>query len=420
MKIVIANYRYFISGGPERYLFNITEILEKNGHTVIPFSIKHNKNKPSIFENYFMNPVGNGDEVFANEYKKNNLKTVITVLSRMLYSREAKLKFKKILEDTKPDLVYVLYYQNKMSSSIIDAAYEMKVPIIQRISDFGLICANNLFYIYKDKQICERCLHGTKLNAIKHKCINNSFFNSFIKVLALKIQDIRKTTEKISAFVIPAEFTIKKFIEFGIPAKKIHHIPTFYNHSNSNEMDEIIYQDFFLYIGRVDPDKGILTLVKAFVDTPYKLVIIGSSIEGYDDFIKNYLSNKNHSITFLGKLDFNEIKPYLRSCLCTLCPSECYDNLPNSVLESYAYKKAVIASRLGALIDLVVDKETGLNFTTGNFLELRTKVKYLYDNKSEAIKLGNQANVRLLTEYSENLHYEKLLYLFNSISNEYN
>lgn len=416
LKIVLVNYRYFIAGGPERYLFNITEILEKNGHTVIPFSIKHNKNKSSIYESYFMDAVGKGDEVFANEYKKNNLKIVFTVLSRMLYSFEAKSKFKKLLKDTKPDLIYVLYYQNKISTSIIDAAYEMKVPVIQRISDFGHICANNIFYIYQINQICERCLHGSKINAIKYKCVNNSFFNSLIKVLALKIQDLRKTTQKISAFVIPAEFTIQKFKEFGIPSQKIHLIPTFFNNTEDNGQDEIRYENFFLYVGRVDPDKGILTLVKAFEDTPYKLIIIGSSINGYEDVIKNYLYKKNHSISFLGKLDFNEIKPYLKSCMCTICPSECYDNLPNSVLESYAFNKGVIASRLGALIDLVVDNQTGLNFTAGDYLDLRLKVKYIFENKSEAIRLGNQAKVKLLTEYSENLHYEKLLYLFNSIS----
>lgn len=40
MKIALVNYRYFISGGPERYYFNIKEVLERHGHTVVPFSIK--------------------------------------------------------------------------------------------------------------------------------------------------------------------------------------------------------------------------------------------------------------------------------------------------------------------------------------------------------------------------------------------
>ena len=420
MKIIIVNYRYFISGGPERYLFNIKDLFEKNGHEVIPFSIKYNKNLPSSYENYFMDPIGNGNEVFANQYKRNNLKTVFTVLSRMLYSFEAKSKLKKLIKDTSPDLVYVLYYQNKMSASIIDAAYEMKVPVIQRISDFGHICADNIFYNFKLGEVCERCLHGSRINAIKYKCVNNSYFNSFVKVMALKIQDIRKTTQKISAFVIPAEFTVQKFREFGIPEKKIHFIPTFYNNKKDDSPGEITYENFFLYVGRVDRDKGILTLAKAFEDTCYKLVIIGSSQDGYDTEIKKYLLNKNHNISFLGMLGFEEIKPYLKSCLCTICPSEWYDNLPNSVLESYGYSKAVIASRLGSLKDVVVDNQTGLTFTAANHLELRSKVKYLFENKPEAIRLGSQAKEKLLTEYSENLHYERLLYLFNKTISEKN
>lgn len=53
MKIVIANIRYFVSGGPERYMFNIKEVFENNGHTIIPFSIKHANNRPSEYEQYY-------------------------------------------------------------------------------------------------------------------------------------------------------------------------------------------------------------------------------------------------------------------------------------------------------------------------------------------------------------------------------
>lgn len=419
MKIVIVNIRYFVSGGPERYLFNITELLEKNGHTVIPFSIKHNKNRVTKYGDYFMDAVGTGDEVFAHEYKK-DYRTILKVLGRMLYSFYAKKKFKTLLKNVKPDLVYSLYFQNKMSGSVIDAAYDLKIPVVQRISDFGFICANNVFFIYKNNEICERCLHSTKMNAVIHKCVNESYLKSFIKVVALKIQDFQKTTDKISAFVIPSDFTAQKFREWRALSKKIHCIPTFYNNTYDDDTDKVRYENFFLYIGRVDPDKGLMTLVRAFEETPYKLIIIGSSIEGYDGILKEYLKDKNHNISFTGKLDFKNIQPYLKSCLCTICPSVSYDNLPNSVLESYGNKKAVIASKLGSLIDLIIDNQTGLCFSHGNHIELRSKVEYLYANQSEAIRLGEQAYDKLLTDYSESLHYDSLLHLFNSVRSEKN
>lgn len=419
MRIALVNYRYFISGGPERYLFNIKEILERNGHTVIPFSIKHNLNKPTEYEKYFVSAVGDGDAVYANDYKKGGFRTMITAIGRMLYSFEAKKKFKKLIREQKPDIVYVLYYQNKLSASVIDAAHDLNVPVVQRISDFGHICVNNLFYIYQEAEICERCLHGSRINALRHKCVNNSLLNTLLKVIALKIQDLRKTTKKISAFVIPAEFTSRKFREFGIPGSKITCLPTFYNTQNDAGTG-VRYEDFFLYFGRVDAEKGILTMVKAFENTPYRLKIIGSSINGYDQVVKDYLHGKNHNIEFLGQLDFKEIAHYLGACLCTLCPSECYDNMPNSVLESYAYNKAVIASRLGALEDLVKDGQTGLSFEPENVDALRACIERMYNNKEEAIRLGENGKALLLTEFSENLHYERLMNIFNSLHRETN
>lgn len=413
MKIVLVNYRYFVSGGPERYMFNIKEILESNGHEVIPFSIKHNQNKSSEYDDYFLDSIGTGDEMYGHEYKK-NFGTIIQAFSRMVYSFEAKRKLTKLLFDVKPDIVYVLYFQNKLSCSIIDAAYHLGIPIIQRISDFGHICINNHFYHYQKKKICEKCLYGSSANAITNKCANNSYINSTIKVLALKVHDILKIRDKISAFVIPANFTIIKFIEFGVPKDKIFHVPTFFNFQNENKT-EVKYDNFFLYLGRVDPDKGLLTLVKAFENSKYKLTIIGFSIEGYDVYLKEYLKDKNHNITFKGKLEFSEIIPYLENCLCTICPSEWYDNFPNSVLESFAYRKPVIASNLGSLKELVIEYTTGLHFEVGDIKSLRKKIEFMIENKNEVIRMGNNAYDKLKNEYSSQIHYNKLIEVFENI-----
>jgi len=410
MKIVLVHYRYFVSGGPERYMFNITDILKSHGHEVIPFSVKHNKNHQNDYEDYFLEPIGTGDEVYGHEYKK-DFKTVSKVLSRMIYSFEAKRKFKELLAKQRPDLVYVLQYQNKISCSVIDAAYDMKIPIVQRISDFGHICIDNIFYHYQTKTVCEACLKGSKFNAIKKKCANNSLVNSMIKVLALKIQDIRKTRDKISSYIIPAKFTVEKFEEFGVSADKIYNIPTFFN--PKNELGKVIqYNDYFVYVGRVDPDKGLFTLVNAFKDTNKKLVIIGSSIEGYDQYLKDYLGDEHPNIVFTGNLEFDAIRPYLEHCICTICPSEWYDNFPNAVLESYAYDKAVIASYIGSLKDLVTHKDTGLHFEAANVESLKEAVDYMYNNREEAARMGKNSYQKLITEYSSELHYSRLMNVF--------
>lgn len=401
-----------MSGGPERYLFNIIDILKQNGHEVVPFSVNHNDNEPSEYDKYFLDPIGDGSEIYGYEYKK-NIATIWQAITRVIYSFKAKKSIKKLLEDVNPDLVYVLQFQNKLSCSVIDAAYAKKIPIVQRISDFGHICIDNILYRYDNNTICESCLNGSKLNAIKNKCANSSYINSAIKVAALKVHDYLKIRDKISFFVFPSKFTASKFHKFGIELSKINHIPTFFNTSNiSNTVVE--YNDYFLYVGRVDPDKGLLTLVKAFINTPYKLVIIGFSIDGYDNILKDFLKDKNHNITFTGKLEFAEISYYLKTCLCTICPTEWYDNMPNAVLESYAFKKAVIASNIGSLQDLIIDKKTGLHFKTQNVEDLYEKVAYLYTNQETARFMGENAYNKLMTENSTENHYNQLIKLFNS------
>ena len=65
MKILIVHYRYFISGGPERYLFNLKEALEARGHEVIPFSIKNSQNVKSHYSFAYLHRLGESRVLFV-------------------------------------------------------------------------------------------------------------------------------------------------------------------------------------------------------------------------------------------------------------------------------------------------------------------------------------------------------------------
>lgn len=409
MKIVLVNYRYFISGGPERYYFNIKEILEKNGHEVIPFSIKSSRNLANNYEKYFLDIVD--DEVYFAQAKK-SVKLILKSFARMFYSLEAKHKFKLLLSDTKPDLIYIMQMHNKISPSIVDAARKMHVPVVHRISDFQYMCPNALFY-NNQKGICEDCLKGHRLNCIKYRCVLNSPIYSAIKMVAKWFHDLIKVTTKINAFVIPSSFTLGKLQEYGIPKNKLFHIPTFFNLKEDNPNVE--YNPFILFVGRIEKQKGLMTLIKAFENTDYNLKIIGFSNDGYEDKLKNYLKGKKHNIEFLGRKNLEEIVPYLKSCLCTTVPSEWYDNFPNVILESFAYKKAVIATNFGSLPELVHDNQTGLTFKYADVKDLKNKIKFMLENTDKARLMGENAYNQVVTLYSPKQHYNQLINLFNLV-----
>lgn len=421
MKIILVNYRYFISGGPERYYFNIKEILEKHGHEVIPFSVKSKRNLPNDYEKYFLDIVD--DDVYFARAKKKTPKMILKSFTRMFYSLEAKRKMKQLIADTKPDLVYIMQMHNKISPSIVDAAREMKVPVVHRISDFQYMCPNALFY-NDTIGVCEDCLKGKRWSCVKYRCVLNSPVYSMIKMMAKWFHDIIKVTNRIDAFVVPSEFTLGKLNEYGIPKEKLNHIPTFYNMKEPNPVVE--YKPFVLFVGRIEKQKGLMTLVKTFENLPYELKIIGFSNDGYEDELKQYLGyesedseiyGKNHNIEFLGRKEFKDIVPYLKSCLCTTVPSEWYDNFPNVVLESYAYKKAVIATDFGSLKYMVEDGKTGLKFNYADIGDFQAKIKYMVEHVEDAKTMGENGYKLIETKYSADSHYNQLIRVFNRVIN---
>jgi glycosyltransferase involved in cell wall biosynthesis len=157
-----------------------------------------------------------------------------------------------------------------------------------------------------------------------------------------------------------------------------------------------------------------MTLIKAFENTEYSLKIIGASSSGYDETLKSYLKNKKHNIEFLGSKKFEEIQVYLGKCAFTVMPTEIYDNFPNTVLESYAFKKCVLATDTGSLREIITDNETGILFPVKDFKFLKDKIQYLFSNRSKCIELGEKAFGKLNEDFSAEKHYRDLIGLFET------
>lgn len=91
MKILLVNKFHYIKGGSETYYFGLADILRKQGHEVIFFSMKDEKNVPCEQEKYFV------ENVDFNQ--KMNLVKLVKASLKMLYSLEAKRKFEQLLID---------------------------------------------------------------------------------------------------------------------------------------------------------------------------------------------------------------------------------------------------------------------------------------------------------------------------------
>jgi len=417
MKIILVNYRYFNSGGPERYMSNIKQLLESNGHKVVPFSVNHNRNINTHYKKYFLGKIGSGEESYFNEYNLFRIIDLFKIAERYVYSLEAKRKFYALLKDTKPDLIYIIQYHNKISHSILDVARNKRIPVIHRISDYSYVCANALLYNFKINDVCNYCLVGSRLNSIKYKCVSNSIIMSLIKTIVMFIQSNSAGVKHISNFVVPSKHTIRKLIKGNFSRNKLVHIPSFYNDKNHNEREtnkNTTKTPYALYIGRIEKEKGVEILIEAFQESRYSLKIIGYSKSDFEKKLKQSLIGKDHDIEFIGKLPHGHVMRYLSNCLFTIVPSLCYDNFPNVVLESFKSKKPVVCSKLGSLAEIVVNRHNGALFNPGNTKELVKIINYFFTNVEIVKRLGENAYHDLTNRYSSEQHYEKLMTIFHA------
>ena len=411
MKILIVNYRYFISGGPEKYMFNIKKVFEKYGHEVIPFSIHSNKNVETEYSKYFVEPIGGRDATYYDEYKKTP-KTIWKMITRSVYSLEVKKAIQKEIRDVKPDIVYVIHFVNKLSPSVIRGAKQMGVPVVLRLSDYFLLCPR--FDFLSKTEICEECLKKGYWSCVKKRCVKGSFFASTIRVFSMKIHKWMNIYKDVDAFITPSEYLKEKLVENGYKAEKIYCIPTFT--LSKAQPDEAIIGDYGLYFGRITVEKGVDTIVRAYEKLPdHQVKIMGDDTTEEAVRLKNYIrEHKISNIEFIGFKTGEELERMIKKARFVLIPSIWYDNLPNTSLEAFQYGKPVIASDIGSLKELVVDGYNGFLFEPSDIEGLIEKIR-LFDQDEIVRNMGTNSKAILENRFSVEKHYDTLINLFEKL-----
>ncbi|MHB8062202.1 MAG: glycosyltransferase family 4 protein [Ruminiclostridium sp.] len=406
-KILIANYRYFISGGPEKYMFNIKNVFEQKGHKVVPFSVKSNKNVATEYKKYFVRPIGGENAVYFNEYKKSP-QTVFKMLSRSFYSPEVKKALEYEIDMEKPDAIYILHHVNKLSPSVIRAAKNSGKKVIVRLSDFFLMCPR--FDFLREGNVCESCMQGSLINAVHHNCVQNSKVASIIRVMSMKFHRLIKIYDSVDYFVSPSTFLRSKLIEFGFDEEKIIHIPTFIDASKIEA--KYTNENYILYLGRLNKEKGVEYAIKAMKyieDKSLILKVAGEASDGELKNIQNIISSNNvDNVELLGFKSGKELDSLISNTKFIVVPSIWYDNMPNVLLEAFAYGKPAIASNFGSLPEVVDDEINGLLFRPKDELDLANKINLLNSNREQIIEYGKNARNKVEKYYNSELHYKKL------------
>ena len=399
MKVLLVNKFLFPNGGSETYLFNLGEFLSAKGHEVEYFGMEHSGR---IVGNRLNSYTSDMDFHNGSKFSK------ITYPIKTVYSVEARRKLRIVLDDFKPDVCHLNNFNFQLTPSIIleirkwEKATKHKCKIVYTAHDYQFVCPDHLCNNPNTHQNCEKCLGGRFINCFKGKCIHGSAAKSLIGSIEGYFWNTLGVYKNIDSIICCSEFMKSKLDTNPILAEKT---VVMHNFVNTVTIPTTEKKEFVLYFGRFSSEKGFNTLVKVAKALPHISFIFAGAgpLESELGGIENV---KN-----VGFVSGDKLAVLISQAKFTVCPSECYENCPFSVIESQLYGTPVIAADIGGIPELVDNGVTGELFESKNAADLQQKIDTLWQNDN------------LCKEYSQNCknksfiliedYYNRLLQIYN-------
>lgn len=391
MKVLLVHnfYRSSSPSGEDAVVKSEAELLKKNGIEAI------------TYEKF------NDDVATFSDKLKMAFKTA--------WSGKTYKELKNLLAKEKPDLAHFHNIWYLISPSAYYACRDAGIPVVQTLHNFRMFCANGLFL--RDSQVCEECIGKMPWRGVKYGCHRNSKLYSFPVALTDAIHGCANTfRDKVDAHIALTEFGKKKFIECGLLENRIFIKPNF----QSEPLDPCYtHKDYIIFIGRLSQEKGPSTLIDAAKNSNYTALPLKVEIAG-DGPLRKELEDKVkveriNRVEFAGRRNFSECMALLKNARFMVIPSICYENFPMTIIEAYACGKPVIASRLGAMAELVEDGKTGLLFEPGNPSDLAKKIKWMVENEDDCIEMGRNARKVFEAKYTAEKNFEILMKIYEKV-----
>jgi glycosyltransferase involved in cell wall biosynthesis len=168
---------------------------------------------------------------------------------------------------------------------------------------------------------------------------------------------------------------------------------------------------YALFVGRLAPEKGIETLLRAWEVLGGKVAL---KIAGDGPLAERVaqVASRVPNVEWVGPRPRQEILTYMKMSSLLVFPSQVYEGLPMTVVEAYAAGLAVVASDQGSIRTLVDPNRTGLLFRPGDPQDLAAKVKWAWTHRAQLREMGREARREYERKYTAECNYEQLMDIY--------
>jgi len=378
-RVLIAHAQYRQRGGEDIVAEQEAALLEEHGHSVLRFT-RDNR------------------DIEEGKRFKTAMKTI--------WSRDTVDGVTKMIGEFQPDIVHVHNTFPSISPSLYWAAARAGAPIVQTLHNFRLLCPQAM--LLRNGSVCENCVGHVPWQAVVHRCYHQSLAQSAVVAGMLTMhRSLGTYRRKISRYIALNEFCRRKFIEGGLPANRISVKPNF---AALPPPDPKAKRNGALFVGRLSQEKGIDLLLAALRLLPRDIAMPEVRVIGEGPEFERV---KGHPRTnMLGWLQQPQLFDAMRESAYLILPSVWYENSPRTLIEAFGSGLPVIASRLGALAELVDHGRTGLLFDPQSPADLAQTICWAEAHPEAMRAMGSHARREFEARYTPDRNYSRLIGIY--------
>jgi glycosyltransferase involved in cell wall biosynthesis len=385
VRILFIHNRYQYEGGEDVAVELETALLQEKGHSV----------KALLFQNEHIH----------------SLRSKVTSGLKAFYNKTSETKISVAIEEFKPDLIHIHNLFFDASPSVLYAAKKHRVPVIFTLHNYRLVCSNAL--LMRNNQVCELCVNQSfPVSGIRYKCYRNSAVESALVTGITGIHKLKKTWNNyVDRYIALTEFSKQKFLSSSLKLteQQISIVPNFVPDTKQHDLPR---ENYYLYVGRLSGEKGIRVLMEAFKQLPQaSLVIIG---DGPERSFVDEQSKASGNIFVAGKKTKAEVMESMSRCRALVFPSVCYEGLPFTILEAFSSGTPVIASRLGAMKEMIQDGYNGLHFRPNDPDDLKNCIRK-FNEAAPRQEFNRHARLTYEEKYHPDVHYKAIMSIYQNV-----
>jgi glycosyltransferase involved in cell wall biosynthesis len=269
--------------------------------------------------------------------------------ARALWSPAAQAHVRRLIASHRPEIVHVHNLFPMLSPAVLRAGAVSGANVVVTLHNYRMLCLPAT--CFRDGEVCELCVGHVPWRGVAYRCYRGSAAGSAALAAALTIHRAIRTFDHVSLFLAVSTSVRDKHLEAGFTPERIVVKPNFSWPRTRREGAG----DYFLYAGRIAPEKDVGVLLEAWGSVSAPLIVVG---DGPQMNVMRAMAPPG--VDFRGTVPPDEVSELLLGARALLLPSRWHEPNPRSVLEAYSAGVPVIASAIGGLTEMVEDQVSGM------------------------------------------------------------